>query len=94
MYSSSFQIIELNSNSVKTCLINKLINYFFNSFYNYNKMDKKLVSEKKKSTNQENSLKKDLQMQKGIDFIHSIIHEYLMKNEYFKTLDIFQVYIL
>ena len=57
-------------------------------------MDKKLVSEKKKSTNQENSLKKDVQMQKGIDIIHSIIHEYLMKNEYFKTLDIFQVYIL
>jgi len=44
-------------------------------------MYKKLVSEKKKLTNQENSLKKDVQMQKGIDIIHSIIHEYLMKNE-------------
>ena len=32
-------------------------------------MYKKLLSEKKKLTNQENSLKKDVQMQKGIDII-------------------------
>ena len=50
-------------------------------------MDKKQNSEKKKSTD---STKKDIQS-KGTDFIHSIIHEYLVKKEYYKTLDIFQV---
>ena len=54
-------------------------------------MDKKNLVEKKKTLNIENSSKKDVHLQKGIDFIHSIIHEYLLKKEYFKTLDIFQV---
>jgi len=28
---------------------------------------------------------------KGTDFINSVIHEYLLKKEYYKALDIFQV---
>jgi len=28
---------------------------------------------------------------KGTDFINSVIHEYLLKKEYYKTLDTFQV---
>ena len=28
---------------------------------------------------------------KGTDFINSVIHEYLLKKEYYKSLDIFQV---
>lgn len=53
-------------------------------------MDKKNV-EKKKAMNSDLSIKKDAKLQKGTDFIHSVIHEYLIKKEYFKTLDTFQV---
>jgi hypothetical protein len=54
-------------------------------------MDKKHGVEKKKTVNSEGSSKRDAKLQKGTDFIHSVIHEYLIKKEYFKTLDVFQV---
>ena len=54
-------------------------------------MDKKQAIDKKKTVNSEGSSKRDGKMQKGTDFIHSVIHEYLIKKEYFKTIDVFQV---
>lgn len=54
-------------------------------------MDKKQGEKKKNQTVSDAVPKKENQLQKGTDFIHSVVHEYLLKKEYYKTLDSFQV---
>jgi hypothetical protein len=51
-------------------------------------MKKRSTSKTKKNTNIEPEMVKELS--KSTDFINSIIHEYLLRKDYIKSLDIFQ----
>jgi hypothetical protein len=63
---------------------------------NNHKTDKRSVSANKKVQNNKEQTNKNenpeaiKEFQRGVDFINSLVHEYLLKREYNKTLEVFQ----